>query len=113
MYADDTVLYCSSVSNKVVRKDLQKDLDSVQVWCDANRLTLNVTKTKIMSFMTDYRRKTCNKFRIYMKGIQIEEVESYKYIGTSLDKRLNGEVQYSKLAKKDSSLEPSVKLDGF
>ena len=99
MYADDTVLYCSNVSNKTVCKNLQNDINKVQQWCDTNRLTLNVAKTKIMSFMSDHRRKTCKGYRIYMKGVLIEEVDSYKYLGTFLDNKLNGETQYSKLTK--------------
>ena len=99
MYADDTVLYCSNASRKLVRKNLQMDVDRVQKWCDANRLTLNVTKTKVMSFMSDHRRKHCNKFKIYMKGTLIDEVENYKYLGTTLDNRLNGDPQYNKLLR--------------
>ena len=55
------VLYCGNVSEKAVRKDLQKDINRVQEWCDTNRLTLNVSKTKIMSFMTDHKRKNKKK----------------------------------------------------
>ena len=99
MYADDTVIYCSSLSRKLVRKNLQKDIDKIQQWCDTNRLTLNVTKTKIMSFMSDHKRKTSDEFKIYMKSVPVEEVEKYKYLGTVLDNRLSGEVQCSKLMK--------------
>ena len=70
---------------------MQKDIDDVQRWCNANRLTLNVSKTKIMSFMSDYKRKSCNNFLFYMKGTFIEEVESYRYLVTVLDNKLNGE----------------------
>ena len=80
MYADDTVLYCSHVSKKLVRKGMQSDLDRVQNWCNRNRLTLNVKKTKIMTFMSDHKRKQYinNKYRLYMKGAQVEEENSYK-----------------------------------
>ena len=96
MYADDTVLYCGNVSEKAVRKDLQKDINRVQEWCDTNRLTLNVSKTKIMPFMSDHKRKKFKKYKIYMKGVQ---VENYKYLGIMLDNRLSGELQYNKLSK--------------
>ena len=66
MYADDTVIYCGSTSRKIARKDLQKDIARVQKWCESNRLTLNVSKTKIMSFMSDHKRKECNQAKIYM-----------------------------------------------
>ena len=68
---------------------MQSDLDRVQTWCTQNRLTLNVKKTKVMTFMSDYKRKRYNKFRMYMLGSVIEEVSSYKYLGTEIDNRLN------------------------
>ena len=99
MYADDTVLYCNNLSKKVARKTLQKDLDKVQVWCETNRLTLNVSKTKVMTFMSKHKRKNCNLVKIYMKGVLVEEVQSYKYLGTILDNMLYGDEQYSKLVQ--------------
>ena len=99
MYADDTVLYCSSSSAKAVRKLVQADIDNVQIWCKKNRLKLNVSKTKIMTFMSDHTRKGHTKFRFYLKVREIEEVENYIYLGTSLDNRLSGETQYNKLMR--------------
>ena len=96
MYADDTVIYTSDYGCKGVRRKLQRDLHSVEQWCTRNQLSLNVKKTKIMSFMSDHRRKKAAGFRLYMKGNPIEEVTSYKYLGTTLDNRLSGESQYTK-----------------
>ena len=97
MYADDTVVYCAHPNNKVVRKMLQSDLCKVQKWCNDNRLTLNIKKTKLMSFMSDHKRKRCKEFKLYMRGNVLEEVNSYKYLGTEIDNRLNGDEQYNKL----------------
>ena len=96
MYADDTVLYCCDLNNKLVRKKMQKDLNNVEKWCQENRLTLNVSKTKIMTFMSDHKRKTKPDFRLFMRGNIIEEVGTYKYLGTTLDNRLSGDAQYTK-----------------
>ena len=109
MYADDTVLYTADACKKVVRKKLQGDLASIEKWCLKNRLSLNVSKTKIMTFMSDHKRKTMPKFKFYMKGSPIEEVESYKYLGTNLDNRLSGDLQFPKQPKLLAlSLGPSV-----
>ena len=99
MYADDTVVYCGDISEKVARKQMQSDLDRVQQWCNRNRLTLNVVKTKIMTFMSDHKRKSYKQFRLYMRGMLVNEVDSYKYLGTLIDNRLNGDPQYDKLTK--------------
>ena len=99
MYADDTVLYSSHLNNKTVRKNVQCDLSKIQNWCKENRLTVNVSKTKTTTFMSDHKRKMYKQFRFYLNGLQVEEVDSYKYLGTILDNRLNGDHQYSKLTK--------------
>ena len=96
MYADDTVLYLSSNYTKEVRRKLQSDLINIEKWCMVNKLSLNVSKTKIMTFMSDHKRKTYPKLRFHMKGKIIEEVDDYKYLGTTIDNRLNGNVQYNK-----------------
>ena len=88
MYADDTVLYCGDVCNCRVRKLFQSDLNNVERWCLANRLSLNVSKTKNMTFMSEYKRKKSVKFRLYMRGRLIDEVETYKYLGTHIDNKL-------------------------
>ena len=98
MYADDTVLYYSHCDRSMVRRRLQSDLNLVEEWCLRNRLSLNVSKTKIMSFMSDHKRKiNRDTFRLFMRGKAIEEVENYKYLGVHVDNRLNGDTHYTKL----------------
>ena len=49
MYADDTTLYCNidqNVSEEVINNELSK----VSQWLAANKLSINVTKTKIYGF---------------------------------------------------------------
>ena len=99
MYADDTVLYCADLNVKTVRKKMQKDLDHISKWCLHNRLTLNVSKTKFMTHMSDHKRKNLDGFRFYMQGSQIEEVDVYRYLGTLIDNRLNGDKQFAKTSQ--------------
>ena len=58
MYADDTVLYYAHGNCGTARKNRQTDLISIEQLCQTNRLSLNVFKTKVMSFMTDHKHKT-------------------------------------------------------
>ena len=49
MYADDTTLYCNidqNVSEEVINNELSK----VSQWLVANKLSINVSKTKYMVF---------------------------------------------------------------
>ena len=49
-----------------------------------------------MSFMSDHKRNNKPNLRLFMKGNIVEEVESYKCLGTILDNRLSGDSQYTK-----------------
>ena len=48
MYADDTSLTCSSQNPDELSQALTQDLVVLKIWLDANRLSLNVIKTKCM-----------------------------------------------------------------
>ena len=52
MYADDTTLYCclEDITSKNKAHTLNIELEGVHSWLKANRLTLNVNKTKYMLF---------------------------------------------------------------
>ena len=53
MYADDTTLYCN-VNNDVTDDLLNYKLSKICDWLGANKLALNVSKTKFMFFHTIY-----------------------------------------------------------
>ena len=99
MYADDTVLYFAHNNRKTLRKKMQCDLNAVEKWFTVNRLSLNISKTKVMTFMSDHKRKNELPLRFLMKGKIIDEVNCYKYLGTTLDNRLSGDSQHSKLTQ--------------
>ena len=69
MYVDDTTLYCN-VNNDVTVDLLNYELSKICDWLGANKLALNVSKTKFMVF------HTINKHVIYpklnMKGQVLE-----------------------------------------
>ena len=50
LYADDTVLYASHINPKTAAEIVQSALDRLVGWCEKNRLTINVKKTKGMLF---------------------------------------------------------------
>ena len=50
-----------------------------------------------MTFMSDHKRKRHQQFIFYMKGVWIDLVNCYKYLGTTIDNRLSGNSQYTKL----------------
>ena len=49
MYADDTVIYSVGALDECTQR-LSTDLSTFKYWCDMNKLTLNVKKTKYTIF---------------------------------------------------------------
>ena len=92
MYADDTTLYCNinqNVSEVVINNELLK----VSQWLAANKLSLNVGKTKFMVF--HLRNKVVSYPDLHLNGNKIERVTQFNFLGlilhTSLswDKHIN------------------------
>lgn len=50
MYADDTVLYFTSLCTSEITEVVQDDLNRVAIWMESNKLILNQSKTKTMLF---------------------------------------------------------------
>ena len=72
LYADDTVILADSAQS------MQNALDIFQLYCEAWKLEINVTKTKIMVFN---KRKAQHNFEFFIQGNRIEVVDSYSYLG--------------------------------
>ena len=62
MYANDTTLYCNlgDLSEDIINTELTK----VREWLAANKLSLNVNKTKYVVFHTPQRKVTYPEIKI-------------------------------------------------
>ena len=62
MYANDTTLYCNlgNLSEDIINTELTK----VREWLAANKLSLNVKKTKYVVFHTPQRKVTYPEIKI-------------------------------------------------
>ena len=56
MYADDTTLLCDLSNDHDIETLLNNELCKITDWLQANKLSLNVNKTKFMGFHSDRRR---------------------------------------------------------
>ena len=95
-YADDTVIleYLSPHQSS----ELQTLLDNVTTWCDDNSLIVNSTKTKEVIFQNKRDDKTTTPVTI--DDQQIEQVDEYKYLGTTVHKKLSFEADTNMLTDK-------------
>ena len=78
MYADDTTLYCN-IDNYATEAVINTELSKLCEWLGANKLSLNVAKTKFMVFHTTNRNVVYP--RLHMNGNEIERVSQFNFLG--------------------------------
>ena len=100
MYADDTAIIARGKSHDSVHYSLQHDLNILKNWFDANRLCLNVDKTKSMIFSS---KRNWNKdiiLNLEVNHNAIEQVQHFKYLGVEVDKHLSFNQHVDRICKK-------------
>ena len=98
-FADDTTLYMSHKHAGYIRFCFETDLAIIQDWFNANKLTLNVSKSVIMRF-NNKNRKHQDNMDIKIGGIILPVVRQTKFLGVYLDDRLNWNVHIKGLQLK-------------
>lgn len=100
LFADDTLLYtCGINANSMVQKS-NDDLFRVQDWLCANKLKININKTKCM-----YINKSggTGDFDVKINGEKNEVVKSMKYLGVIIDDQLKFDENAKYVNKKVAS----------
>ena len=87
LYADDTVIYISGDMELTTGK-LCADLNTFKNWCDKNKLTLNIKKTKYVTFGLKSQTRKITNHTLKIGNMRIERVHLYKYLGITLDMNL-------------------------
>ena len=64
----------------------QIELESFVEWCDRYRLTINIHKTK--ELVIGLRKNNAAPSPVMIKGVEIERVVTYKYLGIVIDNSL-------------------------
>ena len=86
LFADDTVIYNSNTNPETLEKELQEDLTSVSNWLNNNELTINIKKSKVVTFNT--RTKKMGNINLQINGQNLDVVDSYKYLGLIIDETI-------------------------
>ena len=84
-YADDAGLKSAGICVQTVGDTIQSGIKIMEEWATENKLTFNVDKTKAMLFTI---RKNCKKPNLYMNRKKIEYVDTFKYLGVTIDNKL-------------------------
>lgn len=93
LFADDTLLYFVGEVNEI-ESALNKDLKDLITWLNDSGLLLNISKSKFMLLGSKNRISSlshpgANKINISINNEQIEQVNSFRYLGVTLDPQLN------------------------
>ena len=100
LYADDTVLFLSNDDLKTLNKNVNYELLNIEAWLNANKLSLNYSKTKYLLIKPKTKTSQLCKFAVTIKGIELEKCQSAKYLGIILDENMNWEPHIQFLGKK-------------
>ena len=95
-YADDTVFIELLSKNDVSQMDIAAH--DLAGWCHDNDLFLNVSKTKEL-LLCNLRDNPVHNSLI-IDGNNVEQVDSFKYLGTVIDKRLGFQEHSIEIIKK-------------
>ena len=95
-YADDTVLI-ELLSNGDI-SNMSHAATELAGWCTDNDLILNVSKTK--ELMLCNLRDNPVHCNLNINGNDVEQVESFKYLGTVLDQKLRFNKNTAEVTKK-------------
>lgn len=94
LYADDIVLLAPD------EQSLQSLLDAVEEWCRKWRMSLNISKTKIMHFRKKVRgKKRAERDFVFGREV-IEYAEQYKYLGLTITEHLDWDKALGEVLRK-------------
>ena len=68
---------------------LNLEMDKLSIWFKANKLSLNLKKTKFMVFKPRQKRSICN-IQISIDNQNIVKVKEINFLGVILDENLGG-----------------------
>ena len=98
-FADDTSILISGKNLRTLYKKGNEELNNIQNWLIANKLSLNVEITKCILFKT-LNSKASTLLSLMIRNTSIKKVSSFKLLGTILDEHLSWKNHVILLKKK-------------
>ena len=106
LFADDTSLAKSSKSFHVLQQEMNREIDKVQNWLLANKLSVHYgSKTQYILFIPPSKvKERPSNFTLNMGCHEIEQTSFYKYLGVLIDENLSWRPQIDKICSRLSSV---------
>ena len=98
-FADDTNLLIKNKSLKQLKKQLNLDLRKLVSWLNANKISLNASKTEMLIFRNPKKKLNYN-LKIKLNGKRLYSSKFVKYLGILIDPHLNWSHHTESLAPK-------------
>ena len=100
MYADDTNIFVQNKGIKKVFQNAQQELNNVANWLSANKLLLNVDKTKYVLFHSNRKKlSNCSK-TLLLNNKPLKQVNDLLFLGLYINKGLSWKTHMIVLLKK-------------
>ena len=109
LFADDSNVFVVSKNPKVLKQNMVKVVIDLCNWFNANKLTINMSKTAYTIFTPDGKVPPCLN-NITINKTVITRVQSVKYLGILLDENLSWEEQIKEVTKKLSKTIQALKI---
>ena len=92
MLADDTNLFCSGKHIKTLFQKANIELEKIAIWFQANKLSLNQSKTKLTFFHKSWDKDNLPLRLPILKinNFEIKRTISIKFLGIMVDENLTG-----------------------
>jgi len=100
-YADDTAILISDCSIQELNNKVNKELQSITTWVEANKLSLNLQKTQ---YLVISNSKSNIQLNVKVRDVVINRVPSAKLLGIILDDKLSFKNHINSIVSKLSSI---------
>lgn len=102
LFADDSTVTIASKDLNNYNFEINNSLNDIINWLNNNNLKINLNKTNIMHFRQ--REKLCDSFEVKLvyKDNIIQEVNTTRFLGLTIDDKLNWKNHIEELCKKVS-----------
>lgn len=104
-YADDTVILYSCSNHEILQNNINTDLKTIKYWFDANKLLININKTKYINFsiygppeQLSLYYHSCHNENCICPPLQ--QVNSIRYLGLNVDSNLKWKTHIKSLTNK-------------
>ena len=87
LYADDTVVYFADQDPNTACTNVENALAEIHAWCELNKLTINIKKTKHM-LLAPRNMGISNVQHVKLGQVTLDNVTNYNYLGVIIDNLL-------------------------